>query len=95
VIELTAAAGRTVIAVTHDMAFAAERFERVVVMRAGRIILDGSPADVFSAANWPALSSTYVKPPAAAAIGERLRLGSTPTAESLIGALTARREGDR
>ena len=32
--------GRTVIGISHDMRFVAESFERVVVMRAGRIILE-------------------------------------------------------
>ena len=36
-------AGRTVIAVSHDMRFVAETFERVVVMGSGRILLDGTP----------------------------------------------------
>jgi energy-coupling factor transport system ATP-binding protein len=36
-------AGRTVIAITHDMRFAAESFNRVVVMRGGRLVLDGPP----------------------------------------------------
>src|SRR5207244_7804357 len=42
-----AAEGRTVIAISHDMRFAAESFERIVVMRDGRIVLDGTPAEVF------------------------------------------------
>ncbi|MDQ3127816.1 MAG: energy-coupling factor ABC transporter ATP-binding protein, partial [Chloroflexota bacterium] len=47
------AAGRTVIAISHDMRFVAETFERVVVMRDGQVVLDGSPADVFAEAAWP------------------------------------------
>ena len=39
--------GRTVIAISHDMRFVAENFERVVVMRAGTIAMDGTPAEVF------------------------------------------------
>ena len=39
--EPCAAEGRTVIAISHDMRFVAETFERVIVMRAGRVILDG------------------------------------------------------
>ena len=37
--------GRTVIAISHDMRFVAETFARVVVMGAGRVLLDGPPAD--------------------------------------------------
>ncbi len=76
--------GRTVIAISHDMRFVAENFPRVVVMRAGRIVLDGSPNDVFAEASWPMLASTFVHPPLAARIGVRMGLGSTPTEASLI-----------
>jgi len=41
-----------VIAISHDMRFVAETFGRVVVMRAGRIVLDGTPADVFAEQSW-------------------------------------------
>ena len=89
VIEAAAAEGRTVIAISHDMRFAAESFERVVVMRAGRVILDGPPSRVFAAEAWAALRSTFLEPPLAARVGERLGLGSTPTDERLVGALAA------
>ena len=38
---------RTVVAVSHDMNFVAETFERVLVMRDGRVVLDGPVGDVF------------------------------------------------
>jgi energy-coupling factor transport system ATP-binding protein len=81
------AAGRTVVAISHDMRFVAEAFERVIVMRDGRIVLDGSPAHVFAEAAWPTLASTFLEPPLAARIGARLGLGSTPTDEALLEAL--------
>ena len=89
IVESVAAAGRTVVAISHDMRFVAETFERVVVMRAGRVILDGSPASVFARESWDALRSTYLEPPHAAVIGDRLGLGSTPTDASLVEALVA------
>jgi len=82
-----APAGRTVIAISHDMRFVAETFERVIVMRDGRIVLDGSPADVFAQPAWPTLASTYLEPPFAARVGARLGLGSTPTDAELVSAL--------
>ena len=85
-----AAAGRTVIAISHDMRFVAESFARVVVMRAGQVILDGTPAEVFAEASWEVLASTYVEPPLAARIGARLGLGSTPTDGALVDALVRR-----
>lgn len=84
------AAGRTVIAISHDMRFVAESFRRVVVMGGGRILLDGAPGDVFAEAQWATLASTYLEPPHAARIGARLGLGSTPTEASLAAALDAR-----
>jgi energy-coupling factor transport system ATP-binding protein len=84
-----AAEGRTVIAISHDMRFVAETFGRVVVMRAGRVVLDGTPADVFAESSWPTLESTDLGPPVAARVGARLGLGSTPTEAALVDALAA------
>jgi energy-coupling factor transport system ATP-binding protein len=80
---------RTVIAISHDLRFVAETFERVVVMRAGRIVLDGSPAEVFGESNWELLASTYLEPPLPARAGAVLGLGATPTVGTLIAALDA------
>jgi energy-coupling factor transport system ATP-binding protein len=89
VIADVAAAGRTVIAISHDMRFVAETFARVVVMGGGRILLDGTPGDVFADMNWPTLESTFVEPPYAARIGARLGLGATPTEASVVAALAS------
>ncbi|MBI3747431.1 MAG: ABC transporter ATP-binding protein [Chloroflexi bacterium] len=85
--------GRTVVAISHDMRFVAETFERVVVMGSGRILLDGTPAEVFAEPAWPTLASTYLEPPLAARIGARLGLGATPTERGLVDALTNRSSG--
>ncbi len=82
---------RTVICVSHDMRFVAETFERVVVMREGRIVLDGSVTDVFASHNWEVLRSTNLQPPYPAVVGERLGLGSTPTERAFVAALAERR----
>lgn len=97
IVRQLAAEGRTVVAISHDMTFVAEHFARVVVMRAGRIILDGPPVEVFAEAAWPLLASTFLEPPLAAVVGARLGLGSTPTTEAIVGALRARdgRSADR
>jgi energy-coupling factor transporter ATP-binding protein EcfA2 len=68
----------------------AESFARVVVMEQGRVILDGTPAEVFAEPNWEALAGTYVEPPLPARIGARLGLGSTPTDAALIEAMVSR-----
>jgi energy-coupling factor transport system ATP-binding protein len=87
VIDEAHAAGRSIVAISHDMRFVAESFDRVVVMRAGRLILDGPPDAVFAVDAWEALASTYLEPPLAAVVGERLGLGATPTDAALVAAL--------
>ena len=79
VIDAASEAGRTVIVISHDMRFVAETFRRVVVMRNGKVLLDGPPRAVFAADSWAALRSTYLEPPRAAQLGASLGLGSTPT----------------
>ncbi len=90
VVEDVVAAGRTVIAISHDMRFVAESFERVVAMRAGRVSLDGTPAEVFAEANWAELAATNLEPPLAARTGARLGLGPTPTDAAVVAALLPR-----
>ncbi len=85
------AAGRTVIAISHDMGFVADAFERVVVLRDGRVVLDGTPASVFGEPSWEALRSTYLEPPLPAVIGARLGLEATPTDSTLLAALSSAR----
>jgi energy-coupling factor transport system ATP-binding protein len=87
VIDGVSASGRTVITISHDMRFVAEMAERIVVLRTGQVIADGPPATVFGAARWEALRSTYLEPPLAAVLGERLGLGSTPTDATFVTAL--------
>jgi energy-coupling factor transport system ATP-binding protein len=87
IVRHLAEAGRTVIGISHDMRFVAESFERLIVLRAGEVILDGTPTDVFTESNWPALASTYLEPPFAARVGARLGLGSTVTDAALVEAV--------
>lgn len=77
-------AGRTVVGISHDLRFVAEAFDRVVVLAAGRIRLDGTPAEVFAEAAWSRLRTAGLEPPLAAILGARLGLGSTPTETALL-----------
>jgi len=90
IVAALAAAGRTVIAITHDMDFAADSFERVLVMSEGRVLLDGQPAVAFAEEFWPVLRSTNLEPTHAAWVGARAGVGSTPTANAFVGALSRR-----
>jgi len=89
VVDEAHAAGRTVIAISHDMGLVADAFDRVVVLRAGTVVLDGPPSSVFAEPSWEALRSTYLEPPLPAVIGARLGLGATPTDAALLSALGA------
>ena len=82
-----ASEGRTVVAISHDMTFVAETFERVLVMRDGRVVLEGSVADVFGEPNWGLLESTFLEPPLVARLGARLGLGPTRTTASFVDTL--------
>jgi energy-coupling factor transport system ATP-binding protein len=93
VVEAAHTAGRTVIAISHDMEFVAGAFDRVVVLRAGKVILHGTPSSVFAQASWEALRSTYLEPPPSAVIGSKLGLAGTPTDGALLAALAARPAG--
>lgn len=62
--------GRTVIIITHNMRLVAEYAERVIVMQAGRVILDGDTRTVFSQ---PAkLREALITPPQITQLGHLL-----------------------
>ena len=90
IIEELVTEGRTVVGISHDLRFVARTFERVAVLDAGRITLQGSPSDVFAEAVWPTLRTARLEPPPAAVTGARLGLGSTPTEEAVVAALRSR-----
>jgi energy-coupling factor transport system ATP-binding protein len=78
--------GKTVITVTHDPDFCAERFERVVVMGGGRILLDGPSRSVLARAD--ALAQTAVDPPQLIRLAARLGLPTAPlTVDEFVAAL--------
>ncbi len=81
-------AGRSVVAITHDMEFAATNFSRVVVMRLGEIVADGPPATIFAPDHRDLLASTGLLPPPAARIAAAMGLSIVPAdAEALLAAL--------
>jgi len=57
VIRDLAAGGRTMIVVTHEMAFAREVADRCVFMEAGRIVESGPPAQIFGNPKSPRLKA--------------------------------------
>ena len=90
-IQRLAENGRLVIAVLHDMDFVAEYFERVIVMAHGRVVADGSAAQVF--AQREALEAAALERPYAAQLGGKLGLDAAVlTAGDLIAALRSAAE---
>lgn len=82
--------GRTVIAITHDMDFCAENFERVVAMAHGEVLADGAPAEVF--AQDSVLDAARVEAPQLARLADALGWSSRPlTVDSFVDALPAHR----
>lgn len=63
--------GTTVIVITHDMQLCAEWVDRVIVVRDGRILLDGSTREVFARPD--VLRETYLTPPQVALVGQALK----------------------
>lgn len=64
--------GRTILMVTHDMRIVAEHARRVVLMKDGQILLDGSPREVLS--DFERLRETRVTPPQVTRVGAALGL---------------------
>lgn len=64
--------GKTVIAITHDIDFCAENFQRVIVLGQGQVLLDGAVQDVLDKEDTLAL--TYVDPPQLTRLAMRLGL---------------------
>lgn len=90
VIDFLRERNKTVVAISHDIDFIAENFERIVVMGQGRILLDGPAQEVF--AQEEILSSTYVQPPQIARLGNRLELGQVVyTADRFLEVFRAKR----
>ena len=75
VIQLLQKRGKTVIAITHDIDFCAENFERVIAMSQGQILLDGQANEVLGREE--ILATTYVDPPQLTRLGKRLGFKTT------------------
>ncbi|MFX0167934.1 MAG: ABC transporter ATP-binding protein [Candidatus Hodarchaeota archaeon] len=63
-------AGKTVIIITHDMNLAAEYCNRIIVLRNGRILLDGPVREVYSQSE--VLARSFIHPPQITRFGQAL-----------------------
>ena len=95
--DYRAATGATVILVSHSMEDVARISERLIVFDEGRVVMDGSPAEVFS--HTGELRAIGLDIPAAADVAEKLRALGVPvpdgcyTVEQLRDAVLALRRG--
>lgn len=81
--------GRTLIAITHDMDFAAANFDRVIVMSEGRIVADGPTPVVMSQDN--VLAEALVEPPQMIRLSAALGIAGVPlTPEAFVETLSQR-----
>lgn len=67
--------GKTVIAITHDIDFCAENFERVIALSKGQVLLDGPAHEVLGQEE--ILAQTYVDPPQLTRLGKKLGFKET------------------
>ena len=74
--ELTEA-GRTVIIITHNMNLAAVYADHIIVMHAGKVLLDGTPREVFSQSD--VLSQSYIAPPQITQLAQKLASYGVPS----------------
>ncbi|MGE5850878.1 MAG: ABC transporter ATP-binding protein [Candidatus Methylomirabilota bacterium] len=77
--------GHTILIITHAMAVAAEYARRVILMRDGRIVRDGSTRDIFR--DESSLRELGLTPPPAVQVANRLGVPAL-TLDELIGCLT-------
>lgn len=91
-IESLKSEGRTVIAITHDVDFCAEHFDRVVVLSAGRVLADGPASQVLSQA--AVLAQAAVEQPQLVRLANALGWPGCPrTVEAFVESLAAHRQG--
>ncbi|MDJ1136797.1 energy-coupling factor ABC transporter ATP-binding protein [Streptomyces iconiensis] len=74
--------GRTVVIISHDMALVAEYATRVIAMRQGHVLMDGTPAEVFSRRE--VLQETNIRPPQAAVLAAELGLPGVLTVDDAV-----------
>ena len=79
--DLSLSENMGVLHVTHSM-YEAVLFERVVVMDAGRVILDGTPAEIFREVD--KLREVGLDVPLAASLAHRLRARGIPIGEDIL-----------
>jgi energy-coupling factor transport system ATP-binding protein len=89
IVEQLKAERRTVITITHDIDFAAEHFNRIVVMGKGQVMADGPATQVLAQSE--TLRAAEVEPPQLARLAHALSLEETPLTPADFVSAIARR----
>jgi energy-coupling factor transport system ATP-binding protein len=83
------AEGRTVLIISHDVDFCADHFDRIVVMSAGIVLIDGPAGEVFDQDNL--LAQAGVDAPQLLRLARALGLPGTPVTQEMFLESLARR----
>lgn len=78
-------AGHTIVIISHDMALVAEYASRVIAMRNGQVLADGTPRQVFSRPQ--VLEETNIRPPQVAVLATRLGYPGVLSVEEAVATL--------
>ena len=90
VIERLRADGKLCVTISHDMKFVTANFSRVIVMRHGGVLLDGSAAEVFSRTDL--LRRSFVTPPPVTRVAQGAGVSETVfTVPAFINAINRER----
>ena len=76
IVDALKAAGRTLVAISHDVDFCAEHFDRAIIMAGGQVLADGPARAIFSQA--ALLRQADVEPPQLARLAGAIGLPETP-----------------
>lgn len=89
IVEDLKAAGRTVLAITHDIEFCADHFQRVVVMAGGEIVAEGLASEVLS--QQELLQRSQLESPQMVRLAQALSMNASPlTVEAFMNAFEER-----
>lgn len=75
IIQVEKDKGKLILCILHDMDFAAEVFERTIVLNQGQVLLDGTSRDVFS--NKTILEKAFLEQPYSTQIADAIGLQGT------------------
>ena len=70
IVKILKQEGILCITISHDMSFVVDNFKRIIVLRKGKVLLDGTKSQVFKEVD--KLASSFVKPPLITELGNKM-----------------------